>query len=65
MPECRHDGRDVLEKARRYPSFDLRLHHEVTRRACGMELLEFGVPMDVLWDGSIMAGCLIPIDLSE
>ncbi len=77
----------LSEKAKRYPSFDLRMRHEVTgllledgrvtgvaaqspdgpvevradlvvgcdgrhavtRRAGGMELLEFGVPMDVLW----------------
>ncbi|MDR3703191.1 MAG: FAD-dependent oxidoreductase [Candidatus Sulfopaludibacter sp.] len=78
----------LSEKARRYPGFDLRLHHEVTdlilengrvagvmalgpdgdpvavradlvvgcdgrhavtRRAAGLELLEFGAPMDVLW----------------
>ncbi len=78
----------LSEKARRYPSFDLRMHHEVTgliveeervagvralgpdgdpvevhadlvvgcdgrhavtRRSGGLELLEFGAPMDVLW----------------
>jgi 2-polyprenyl-6-methoxyphenol hydroxylase-like FAD-dependent oxidoreductase len=44
---ARNDGREVEVRADLVVGCDCR--HSVTRRAAGLELLEYGVPIDVLW----------------
>jgi 2-polyprenyl-6-methoxyphenol hydroxylase-like FAD-dependent oxidoreductase len=44
---ARNDGREVQVRADLVVGCDGR--HSVTRRAAGLEVIEYGVPMDVLW----------------